>query len=83
LVSGTWEDVQKFFEVEISPSIKRKPRVQLIGKDSNIFNLLAIASNALRKNKMNEQSVQMSNRVKESKSFDEALSIIVEYVNAY
>ncbi|MDR2761269.1 MAG: hypothetical protein LBB88_01555 [Planctomycetaceae bacterium] len=83
LTSGNWKNVQEFFEVEISPTIKRKPRVQLTGKDSNIFNLLAIASRALRENKMNEQSVQMSNRVKESKSFDEALSIIMEYVNAY
>ncbi|MDR0390461.1 MAG: hypothetical protein LBH59_01025 [Planctomycetaceae bacterium] len=86
LVNGTWKDVQKFFGVEITTMKKKsskKPKVQLIGKDSNIFNLLGIASKALRENQMQEQADDMISRVKQSQSFDEALSIITEYVEAY
>jgi len=62
---------------------KRKPKAKLIGADSNIFNLLGIANAALRKAGMVDQIKEMNERVLASHSFDEALGIIVEYVDAH
>ena len=61
-------------------SKKKKPRAKLIGADSNIFNLLGIASNALKKAGLDKESREMGNRVLKSSSFDEALGIICDYV---
>ena len=62
---------------------KRKPKAKLVGKDSNAFNLLGIAGAALRKAGMDDQVKEMNERVWASHSFDEALWIILEYVDAY
>jgi len=59
---------------------KQKPKCALIGQDSNIFNLIGIASRTLKQNNMREESKEMVNRVTSSHSYDEALSIIAEYV---
>jgi len=66
-----------------SKKTQRKPRAKLIGKDSNVFNLLAIASRALKNAGRREDATEMGNRVMSSSSFDEALAIITEYVDAY
>lgn len=64
--------------------VKRmKPKCKLIGENGNIFNLMAIASSVLRENKMSAQANEMQNRIFESKSYDEALSIIMDYVEVY
>jgi len=60
---------------------KFKPNCELIGQDGNIFNLLAIAVRTLRKYNMKSQAEEMSQRVFNSKSYDEALIVIDEYVN--
>lgn len=57
-----------------------KPKCALIGQDGNIFNLVGIASKTLKRNGMQEESKEMSNRVFSLHSYDEALSIIGEYV---
>ena len=57
-----------------------KPKCALIGQDGNIFNLVGIASRTLKQNGMQEESKEMSNKVFSSHSYDEALSIIGEYV---
>jgi len=62
-------------------SQQKKPRAKLIGANSNIFNLLGIASHALRKAGLDEQRREMGDRVMKSSSFDEALGIICEYVD--
>ena len=62
---------------------QRKPRAKLIGADSNIFNLMSIASRALKDAGRRDDATEMSNRVMSSSSFDEALAIITEYVDAY
>lgn len=59
---------------------KEKPKCALIGQDSNIFNLIGIASRTLKQNNMREESKEMVDRVTSSHSYDEALSIIAEYV---
>ena len=59
---------------------KVKPKCALIGQDGNIFNLVGIASKTLKRNGMYEESKQMSDRVFNSKSYEDALCIIDEYV---
>ena len=58
-----------------------KPDCPLIGEDSNIFNLMAIASNTLKEHGMQEQASQMRQRIEQCHSYDSALSIISDYVN--
>ena len=58
-----------------------KPDCPLIGEDSNIFNLMAIASNTLKQHGMQEQASQMRQRIEQCQSYDSALSIIMDYVN--
>ena len=57
-----------------------KPVCKLIGEDGNIFNLVGIASRVLRRNGMGDKANEMQNRVFSSNSYEEALSIIAEYV---
>lgn len=57
-----------------------KIEVKLIGEDGNIFNLLGIASRALKRNGQRDEAEEMSERVFKSNSYDEALMIISDYV---
>ena len=58
-----------------------KPDCPLIGADSNIFNLMGIASRTLKQHGLKEQSKEMLERVQQSGNYAEALNIIGEYVN--
>jgi len=60
-----------------------KPRAKLIGTDSNVFNIMGVASRALKAAGLHDKATEMCDRVMSSTSFDEALSIIMEYVDAY
>lgn len=60
---------------------RNKPDCPLIGQDGNVFNLIGIASRTLKYNGMAAEAKEMSSRVFASGSYDEALSIIEEYVN--
>ncbi len=60
-----------------------KPRCKLIGEDGNIFHLMAVASGVLKKNKMSAQANEMQSRIFACGSYEEALSIIQEYVDVY
>ena len=57
-----------------------KPECQLVGKNSNIFNLMGIASITLKENNLAEKAREMCSRVMESESYYEALNILGEYV---
>lgn len=57
-----------------------KPKCPLIGQNGNIFNLMGIASKTLKKNNMADEAKEMCSRITSSGSYDEALSIIDEYV---
>ena len=59
-----------------------KPTCKLIGADGNIFNLIGIASRTLRRNGLQEQADEMGERIMggEAGSYDEALCIIMEYI---
>ena len=58
-----------------------KPTCRLIGQDSNIFNLIGIASRALKKANQEDKAKEMSQRCFKSGSYEEALTIILEYVD--
>ena len=58
-----------------------KPDCPLIGADSNIFNIIGIASRTLKEQGMQEQASQMRQRIEQCHSYDSALSIIMDYVN--
>ena len=57
-----------------------KPKCPLIGQNGNIFNLMGIASRTLKRNGMSNEYKEMCSRITSSGSYDEALSIIDEYV---
>lgn len=57
----------------------KKPKVKLVGQDGNVFNLLGICSRALRSKKMYDEDSQMKKQVFASSSYDDALSIMMEY----
>ena len=57
-----------------------KPEAKLIGADGNIFNLMGIAMRALKEHDMRDEAKEMCARIFSSKSYDEALQIIMEYV---
>ena len=58
-----------------------KPDCPLIGQDGNIFNLVGIAAKTLKDNGSSAQAHEMIARVYDSGSYDEAISVIGEYVN--
>lgn len=60
--------------------MSNKPKCPLIGQDGNIFNLMGIASKKLKKNGMAAEAKEICSRIASSGSYEEALSIIDEYV---
>jgi len=58
-----------------------KPDCPIIGADSNVFNLMGIVSKTLKRNGQADAASEMSERVRDSGTFDEALGIMMEYVN--
>ena len=63
-------------------SNKRKPKVQLVGQDGNVFNLMGICTNALKRAGQYEEAKEFQKRVMSSDSYDEAIGIMLEYVDA-
>lgn len=57
----------------------QKPIAKLIGSDGNVFNLIVIASKALKRAGQEEQAKEMRERISNASSYDEALCIIGEY----
>lgn len=60
---------------------QEKPDCPLIGQDSNVFNLMGIASHTLRRNGLAEQAKEMCEKITSCGSYDEALCIMGDYVN--
>jgi len=58
-----------------------KSKCKLVGTDGNIFNLIGIARKTLREAGQRDKLEEMTNRVYETKSYDEALKTIMEYVD--
>ena len=62
------------------PQDHQKPQCPIIGADGNIFNVMGIASRTLKRNGMPEAANEMRERVMESGGYDNALAVIMEYV---
>ena len=62
-------------------SDKVKPKVQLVGQDGNVFNLLGICTKALKRAGQHEEAQELKKRVFASQSYDEALVLMLEYVD--
>jgi hypothetical protein len=58
-----------------------KPKCKLIGTDGNIFALAGIASKTLRKAGQADKVSEMTAKIMDSSSHDEALNIIMDYVD--
>ena len=59
---------------------REKPMCPIIGANGNIFNILGIASRTLRNNDMADEAQEMYSRVTSSGSYEEALAIMMEYI---
>jgi hypothetical protein len=57
-----------------------KPICKLIGEDSNIFNLLTKVLKILRNEGLNELADECRKKICNSESYEDALSILGEYV---
>lgn len=58
-----------------------KPKAKLVGADGNVFNLVGIASKALKRARQPEQAKEMNEKIFKCGSYDEALQTIMEYVD--
>ena len=57
-----------------------KPSAPLLGADGNVFNLIGIAARTLREHGLRDEAKEMSARAMASGSYDQALGVIMEYV---
>lgn len=55
------------------------PIVKLIGEDGNVFNLIGLASKALKRAGQPEPAAELTKRAFASGSYDEVLNLIQEY----
>lgn len=58
-----------------------KVNAPIINADGNVFNLIGICSKELRRHGYSEEAKELEERVTNSKSYDDALMIMMEYVN--
>ena len=58
-----------------------KPKVQAVGEDGNIFMVVGNASKALKKDGQADAAAAMQAEVQKAGSYDEALQIIMKYVD--
>ena len=58
----------------------KKPKMQLIGQDGNIFAIMGRASRLLKNSRQGEKAKEMRDRVMSCDNYQKALNIISEYV---
>ena len=59
-----------------------KPKMELLGRDGNIFSIMGTASQLLQMAGMHDQNKEMIDRVTSCRDYDQALHIISEYVES-
>lgn len=73
-------ELVEFNNYEVS-KLDYKPVAKLVGANGNIFNLMGITNNVLRAAGKEERGKEMCDRIRsQAKNYDEALLIIMEYV---
>ena len=70
-------DVTEFKKLLNRP---KKPKMQLLGQDGNIFAIMGRASRLLKNAGQSDKAKEMCDRVTASQSYSEALNIVSEYV---
>jgi hypothetical protein len=60
-----------------------KPGCELVGTDGNVFALAGRVGKCLKRAGLPEQATEMYARLQECHSYDEALALFTEYVDAY
>ena len=60
--------------------VKRKPEMELVGHDGNIYSIMGRASSLLKQAGMRDEAKEMCDRVTSCGSYDAALLIVSEYV---
>jgi hypothetical protein len=60
-----------------------KPRVKLIGKDDNVFNLIGLCSRALRNAGMPDEAKLMTTECMSADSYHGALAVMMKYCEIY
>ena len=60
-----------------------KPKVKLVGTDGNVFAVIGHCARALRKAGQADKAKQMTEAAFKARSYDEALGVCMQYVNAY
>lgn len=58
---------------------EEKPKIKLINEDSNIFNLMGIASKALKNANQHDKAKEMVGKIFSCDNYSKALGIIGEY----
>jgi hypothetical protein len=61
-------------------SNKPKPKVKLVGEDGNIYNLLAICTNALIQAGQDKEAKELKDRVVSCDSYSKAIGLMYDYV---
>lgn len=59
-----------------------RPTCRLLGEDANVYSIVARVSRTLRRVGHDDRATEFVARVKACGSYDEAISIALEYVNA-
>lgn len=58
-----------------------KPKCKLIGEDGNVFAIIGKVSKVLRQNDMTKEAIDFRAKAMNSKSYDEVLIFVNEYVD--
>ena len=79
------ETLEEHFNKKYIGGIKienfKKVDAPIIDVDGNIYNLIGICQRELKRNGYRDKAHELASRVTSSHSYDEALQIILEYVN--
>ena len=79
-LGGFIEEQSENHEMKGKMQENKRPKCPIIGADGNIFNIMGAASKTLKRSGMSEDAREMCSRVTSSGSYEEALGIIMEYV---
>ena len=79
-VKAVKRDVPDMTEFNKLLNRPKKPKMQLIGQDGNIFAIMGRASRLLKSSGQGDKAKEMRDRVMSCDSYQKALSIVSEYV---
>lgn len=71
---------EKLEKQENQADVPKRPKMQLLGMDGNVFAVMARASKLLQENGQEPAAKEMIARVQKSENYYQALHIISEYV---